>query len=260
MTAQRAAKQRQVDLVTEELKDSKGLLAKGFIQKPHILGLEREMARARGQLGSLVAGMAETAAAISEKEQQILQVHNEFDAKVVDELREVQASLMDLAERYQAADHVLNNIEILAPDNGVVVNLAVFSARQVIARGETLMELVPIDDKLLIETRVETQNVDNVAVGMHADIKFTAIDRRNAPVLQGVIGYVSADASQDQRTGLSFFLVRIEVPTSELDKLGKVSIQPGMPAQVVIKFGERTVFEYLARPISDVITRAWKEE
>ena len=260
ITAQRVAKQRQLDLLSEELADAQKLLAKGFIQKPHILGLEREVARMRGQYGNLVAETAETSAAISEKQQQILQVKNEFDKDVVDELRDVQASLMDLAERNQAARHVLNNIEIVAPTDGVVVNLAVFSAQQVVAPGETLLELVPQDDELIIETRVETKDVDNMANGLAADIRFTSIDSRNAPVLLGRVSYVSADASIDERTALSFFTVRITVALEEIAKLGVDKLQPGMPVDVTIKFGERTVFEYLARPLSDVIARAWKEE
>ncbi|MCB1748373.1 MAG: HlyD family type I secretion periplasmic adaptor subunit [Gammaproteobacteria bacterium] len=260
IASQLESKQRQLDLLEEELADSTKLLEKGFIQKPHVLNLERELARVRGEYGNLVAESAETAAAISEKQQQTIQVRNEFDKDVVDELRDVQARVMDLAERNGAAQHVLDNIEVTAPADGVAVNLAVFSARQVVGPGEVLLEIVPQDDDMVIETRVETRDVDNMAVGLRADVRLTALDRRNAPVLDGVVSYVAADATQDERTGLSYFVVRITVPPEEYDKIEVARLQPGMPADVTIKFGERTVFEYLARPVSEVIARAWKEE
>ena len=182
------------------------------------------------------------------------------DEPLGDELRDVQARVMDLAERNGAAQHVLDNIEVTAPADGVAVNLAVFSARQVVGPGEVLLEIVPQDDDMVIETRVETRDVDNMAVGLRADVRLTALDRRNAPVLDGVVSYVAADATQDERTGLSYFVVRITVPPEEYDKIEVARLQPGMPADVTIKFGERTVFEYLARPVSEVIARAWKEE
>ena len=258
--SQISAKRRQLSLLNEELDAVKKLFDKHYIDKPRILALQRESSRLKGELGSLVSELAETAEAVSEKRQEILQRKNDFNQAVVDELREVQTKILDLRERLEATSHVLNNIEIRSPTDGIIVSMAVFSKGEVIAPGSTILEIVPINDNLSIEAKVNTTEIDNLMIGQEADVRFTAFDSKTTPVLSGEVAYISADVLEDERTGQSYFNVKVMVNDQELEKLEGQPLHPGMPAEVIIKIGERTVLEYLTQPLTNALARAWHEQ
>jgi len=260
LRAQKRAKQRQLVLVREELEAVNKLFDKHYIDKPRILKLKREIAELNGDLGDFISELAETGEAISEKRQEILQRKNDFDQAVVDEIREAQTKILDLRERLEASSHVLNNIEIRSPSDGTVVSLAVFSKGEVIAPGATILEIVPINDSLLIEAKVKTTEIDNLLLGQKADVRLTAFDSKSTPILIGELNYISADAFEDERTGQSYFYVKVTVSDKELQKLKKQLLHPGMPAEVIIKIGERTVLEYITQPLTDALARAWREQ
>ncbi len=258
--AQLEAFERQATLVQEEIESVRALIEPGYIDKPRLLALEREAARVAGEQGELTAERAETGNAIAAKEQEILQLRYDYNQSVVDELRDSQSKLLDLRERLDAAQYVVDNIDIRAPVDGIVVGLAVFSEGEVIRPGDTVLELVPVEDALTIEARVRVVDIDSLSPGLPADIRFTAFDTRDTPVIEGRVDYISADALEDERTGQSYFKARLQVDPQELDKLEGRPILPGMPADVIIKTGERTVLQYLYQPISDALAKAWTEE
>ncbi len=258
--AQKRAKKRQLALVKEELDAVNKLFEKHYIDKPRILKLKRESANLSGDLGDFISELAETAEAISEKKQEILQRKNDFDQAVVSELREVQTKILDLKERLGATNHILTNIDIRSPVEGIVVSLAVFSKGEVIAPGSTILEIVPVNDDLSIEAKVKTTEIDNLLIGQEADVRLTAFDSKSTPVLTGSISYISADALEDERTGQSYFKVKVLVTDKELKKLKGKPLHPGMPAEVIIKIGERTVLEYIVQPLTDALARAWREQ
>ncbi len=258
--AQLASLDLQTDLVEEELQSLKGLFGKGYVDKSRLLALEKESARIAGERGELTSEVAETGNAISGKKQEILQIRYDFNQSVVDELREAQTMLLDLKERLDAARHVVENIEIRAPVDGIVVGLAVFSEGEVIKAGDVVLELVPSNEALTIEARVQLMDIDNLTIGQEADVRFTAFDSRNTPVLQGRVAYISADALEDERTGQGYFRVKVDVSTVQVEKLGEQKLQPGMPADVIIRTGERTVLQYLYQPISNALAKAWTEQ
>lgn len=258
--AQKRAKESQLKLVGEELDAVNKLFEKHYIDKPRILKLQRESADLSGDLGDFISELAETAEAISEKKQEILQRKNDFDQAVVNELREVQTEILDLRERLSATSHILTNIDIRSPADGTIVSLAVFSKGEVIAPGSTILEIVPINDNLSIEAQVKTTEIDNLLIGQEADVRLTAFDSKSTPVLTGEITYISADALEDERTGLSYFKVKVLVSDEELQRLKGQPLHPGMPAEVIIKLGERTVLEYIIQPLTDALARAWREQ
>jgi len=258
--AQKRAKQSQLKLVREELVAVNKLFDKHYIDKPRILRLKREIAELNGDLGDFISELAETAEAVSEKKQEILQRDNDFEQAVVDELREAQTKILDLRERLEASRHVLNKIEIRSPSEGTIVSLAVFSKGEVIAPGSTILEIVPVNDSLSIEAKVKTTEIDNLLIGQEADVRLTAFDSKATPVLTGEITYISADALEDERSGQSYFKVKVIVSDKELKKLKNQPLHPGMPAEVIIKIGERTVLEYIAQPLTDALARAWREQ
>ena len=259
LRAQAQGKEEQIALIEDELTGLKKLLAKGYTSRTRILALEREAARLRGERGEHVAEIARSNLLISEARLEVLQIKKTFQEEVLSELRDRQKEMADLAERVSAARHILDNIEIRAPEAGVVVDLQVHTLGRVVQPGETLMEIVPQNDSLIVEAQVQTTDIDNVVIGLPADVQFTAFSQRNTPRVTGELIYVSADSLIDEATGQAYFLARIAVGEAEVARLGDQELHPGMPADVFIKTGERTPLDYLVQPIKDSMTRAWRE-
>jgi HlyD family type I secretion membrane fusion protein len=258
--AQQVAKERQIVLIHEEAGSLKDLLDKGYADRPRFLALQREIARLEGERGEHVSEIARAKTRIGETRLQVIQLHSDFREQVVTELRSLQTELADLEERLSAAKHTLAHIEIRAPTDGIVVGLGVHTIGAVIQGGETLMEIVPADDKLLIEAKVKPEDIDNVVVGQDAEVRFTAFKQRTTPTVQGEIIYVSADRVVDERLGQAYYIARAAVADEQVARLGERKLQPGMPAEVMIKTGDTTALHYLAQPLLDGMNRAWREE
>jgi HlyD family type I secretion membrane fusion protein len=257
--AQQQSKSRQIELIEEELAGLKTLLAKGFAEKPKVLALEREAARLGGERGELIAEVAAAKTSISEAKLQILQLDKDLREKVEQELREVRAEILDLRERVAAASFVLDHLEVRAPEDGVIVGLQVHAHGQVVRPGQTMLEMVPVDDQLVVEAKVRPVDIDNLAIGLEADVVFTAFPQRTTPHLLGSVVYVSADRFEDERSGEAYYLARVSVSEAEAARLGERKLHPGMPADVMIKTGARTALDYLVQPLRDSIMRAWRE-
>ncbi|MGD1877677.1 MAG: HlyD family type I secretion periplasmic adaptor subunit [Kiloniellaceae bacterium] len=257
--AQQASKSTQIELINEELVGLKSLLAKGFAEKPKVLALEREAARLGGERGELIAEVAAAKTSISEAELQILQLVKGFREKVEQELRETRAEILDLSERVAAAAFVLDHLEVRAPEDGVVVSLEVYAPGQVVRPGQTILELVPVGDQLIVEAKVRPLDIDNLFTGQEADVMFTAFPQRSTPRLTGSVIYVSADRFEDERSGEAYYLARVFVSDEEAARLGEHKLYPGMPADVMIKTGSRTALDYLIQPLRDSILMAWRE-
>ena len=261
LAAQRAAVEKQTAFIKEELETLQSLFDKGQTTKPRILSLQRSAAGLEGEWGRLTARIAGAEKAIGETRLEILQKQKTFRSEVVTTLREIQGRLVDLRERRVASADILERLEISAPAAGKIVGLAVHAKGAIIRPGETIMEIVPIDDRLIFEVRVQPHDVDSVKIGQPAEIQLTAFNRRTTPQLKGTVHYVSADVLEDARSGGSrHYDVRIEVPDAELERLDGRTLQPGMPAEVLIRTGERTPIEYLLQPIVESLNRAWREQ
>ncbi len=260
LQAQQKSKERQIVLIKEETKGLRRLLAKGYTDRSRLLGLEREEADLEGERGEHRSDIAHARTSMAETELNIIQLRSDFQEEVVDELRTVRASLSDLRERIGAAKHILKHIEIRAPVNGVVVDMQVHTKGGVIRPGETILEIVPDDDNLIVEAQVDPLDIDNLAVGQQSDVHLTAFKRWTTPAISGEVTYVSADRLEDQSTGRPYYVARVAVADDEVAKLEDRNLYPGMPAEVMIKTGERTALQYLAQPMLDSMNRAWREE
>lgn len=260
LRAQVKARGRQIALIAEELEGLQKLYQQGHAPRTRILALQREAADLQGERGELLAEIARTKTAAGETKMQILQLERQFREGAIAELRDVQQQLFDLKERIGAAEHVVNHIEVRAPVPGRVVGLTAHTVGGVIQRGETILEIVPGEDRLVVEAQVRPLDIDNLVVGQDATVRITAFKQRSAPTLDGELAYVSADAIADDRTGESFFQARIEITASQVARLGNLRLQPGMPAEVMVKTGTRTAFQYLAQPIIESANRAWRED
>lgn len=260
LVSQKEAKEAQVKLINEELRALLKLLKKGHTTKPRILALQREAAQLSGARGEHIAAIARAKTAIGETRLTMLQLEKKLREEVVAELREVDAKIYDVAERLNAARHVLNHIDIKAPVSGVVVGLDVHTVGGIIRAGDTILQIVPGGDRLIVEARVQPIDIDSIAKNLEADVHLTAFKQRSSFAVTGKVSYVSADSMVDKQSGQPYFLARIEVSDDQLKLLGGKKLQPGMPADVVIKTGSRTAIRYLVQPIIDSMNRAWREE
>ncbi|MBK5910156.1 hypothetical protein CCR85_01440 [Rhodothalassium salexigens] len=262
--AQARSNARQIALIEDELAGLEDLLEKGLTRKDRVSALRREAARLEGERGEHIAAIASSRRAISEAELEIVQYRQSFAERASEEMRERQAEISELTERVGAARFTLDHIDIRAPVSGTVVNMTAFTEGGVIQPGtrpdSTIMEIVPEDDVLVVEARVEPTDIDEVSPGQTAWVQFTAFASRNVPRLEGRVSYVSADILTDERQQVSYFTVRIEVGDAEVDRLGQGNrLQPGMPADVMIRTGSRTPLAYLLKPIKDSMDMAWRE-
>jgi HlyD family secretion protein len=259
LSDQIVAKKREVDLIAQELRGVRELWQKNLIQMTRLTALERESARLEGERGALVSSVAQTNAKISETELQIIQIDEDLRKDVGKELGEIRGKLSELVEKKVAAEDQLRRLGIKAPQDGVVHQLAVHTIGGVINPAELIMLIVPKSDALIVESRIAPQDIDQVQVGQQALLRFSAFNQRTTPELSGTVSLVSADVSQDQKTGSSFYLVRIRIDPEELSRLSGLKLVPGMPIECFIRTGERTVMSYLTKPIREQLNKAWRE-
>jgi HlyD family secretion protein len=208
-----------------------------------------------------VSTIAQTKGKITETELQILQIDQDLRTEVGKELAEVRGKLAELGEKRVAAEDQLKRVDIRAPQDGVVHQLAVHTVGGVITpNGEPLMLIVPEADALTVEAKIAPQDIDQVRLGQRAVLRFSAFNQRTTPEINGEVSLVSADITQEAKSGASFYTVRIAPPSSELARLDGLKLVPGMPVESFIQTGERTVISYLTKPLADQITRAWREK
>jgi HlyD family secretion protein len=258
--AQVVSKTKQVELITGELAGVQELYDKHLVPLPRLTALQREAARIDGERGQLTSSIAETKSKIGEAQLQIVRLDQDFRTDVVKDLGEAQGKEAELVERSVAARDLLDRIEIRAPTSGVTHQLAVHTIGGVIRAGDTIMEIVPDTDDLQIEARLQPNDIDQVHRGQTAFVRFTAFNQRTTPQLTGTVDYVSADISKDQQTNASFFTVRIVLSEDERRRLAGQQLVPGMPADVFMQTGSRTMMSYIFKPIVDQMRRAFVEQ
>jgi HlyD family secretion protein len=257
---QQEAFERGIGVRDRELANLRDLLAKGITSVQRLNELERDKAQLEAYRGQVVAGQAQAAGSIAEAQLQILQVDQDLKTEVASDLRDTQAKIGEFSERKIAAEDQLRRIDLIAPQDGLVHNLTVHTIGGVIAPGDAIMEIVPDQDRLALEARIRPQDIHDVHLGQRAVLRLTAFNLRTTPELNGTVSRVGADLTQDQRTGTSFYVVRITVPPSELARLARLKLVPGMPAEALVQTRERTALSYLVKPLRDQMARAFRED
>jgi HlyD family type I secretion membrane fusion protein len=257
---QRAAISRQLALLREEITTVRVLVEKGNATRPRLLALERQAADLEGDRGQLQAEAARATQTINEAKITILNTRSDFLNKVLAELKEVQLQLSTLEEQSRASADVIRRIETKSPIAGTVTGLRVHTIGGVIKSGETMMSIIPSDDKLIIEVRVNPQDSDVVHEGLRARVRLTAYSTRYIPALQGRVMTVSADRFDDTATGQSYFLARIEIPPDEVAAVKDIRLSAGMPAEALIVTGKRSLLSYLLEPFTRSFGRAFREQ
>ena len=259
MSDQITAKKREIDLIGEELKGVRYLWRKNLVPITRVTALERDAARLEGERGAIVSNIAQTRGRITETELQIIQVDQDLRAEVGRELAEVRSRLSELVEKRVAAEDQLKRVDIRAPIDGYIHQLAVHTVGGVINPSEPAMFIVPNADTLRVEVRIAPQDIDSVRQDQEALLRFSAFNQTTTPELTGTVSLVSADVAQDHKTGASYYLVRIKLEDQELRRLIGLKLTPGMPVEAFILTGKRTVISYLTKPLTDHVAKALRE-
>jgi HlyD family secretion protein len=254
-----AAKDREIGFIQQELEGVRDLLAKKLVSVGRANALEREGARLSGERGSLASAVAQTKGKITETELQILQIDQDFRTEVGKELAELRGKISELVERKIAAEDQLKRIDIRAPRDGTVHQLAIHTVGGVVAPGDTLMLIVPTSERLAVEAKVAPQEIEQIHQGQRAMLRFSALNHSTTPEVGGVVSLVSADLTVDQRSGQGFYTVRIAVADEELARLHGAKLTPGMPVEAFLQTQQRTVLTYFTKPLADQVARAFRE-
>jgi HlyD family secretion protein len=225
--------------------------------------LRREQTRLEGERGQFIAEIARARAKISETELQVIQLDQDFRTEVLKDLREAQGKIAELVERMVAAEDQLKRIDIRSPRTGIVNSLTIHTVGGVIGNGETIMQIVPQNDELVVEAKVAPQDIDQIGLGAQAVVRIMAGNQRAMPELDGVLTHVSADLTREQSSAgapaQAYYLIRASLSEAEVGRLGELRLIPGMPAEVFIQTYARTPLQYLIKPLRDQIARTFRE-
>lgn len=259
LSAQRTAKAIEIELISNELLSLANLEKQRLVPASKMIALRREAARLKGELARLDSGVAQAKGRIAEVEIVIIQKKQEFDKEVAGAIREAQTRLAELNERRVAAEDQLKRVDIISPDTGFVHELAVHTVGGVVSPGEPMMLIVPDGDTLTLEARVAPRDREQISQGATTKIRFAAFNQRTTPELTGTVKLIAADLTEDKRTGLGYYSVRIGISESELEKIAGLKLVPGLPADVQIRTEDRTALSYLIKPIEDQFAKAFRE-
>ncbi|MCK8782476.1 HlyD family type I secretion periplasmic adaptor subunit [Rhizobium sp. NTR19] len=252
----------QLLLLQDEYDTKRALLAKGLLRATEVKSLQRAIADAEGQIGRLGSEIAETGAQLLKSQQEITRAEDAYREEALDRLQSIQGERDAAREQSREADDVLRRTTILAPVSGTVVRTYYHTTGGVIESGKGIMEILPAAAPLIVEAKVPRTEIDNVKVGQQATVRLTALNQRTTPVLTGEVFYVSADALEDSKAGPAnqdVYLARIQVTPEEIARVRGFAPQPGMPAEIMIQTALRTFFSYLAKPVTDSMSRAFSE-
>ncbi|MCJ9703031.1 MULTISPECIES: HlyD family type I secretion periplasmic adaptor subunit [unclassified Bradyrhizobium] len=260
LSAQEKAKDQEISLVQNELTGVRELYDKRLVQISRLTQLERDSARLNGERAQYIASRAQAKGKITETELQIIQVDKDVVSEVSKDLRETNDKIGELIERKVAAEDQLRRIDIRAPQDGMVLQSTVHTVGGVVTAGDALMLIVPQADDLQVEAKVNPVDIDKLQIGQKTLLRLSAFNQRTTPELNGLVSRVSPDVTTDQRTGQSYYTIRVSMPAEEIARLGDVKMIPGMPVEAFVQTGDRTMLSYLMKPLHDQLMRAFREK
>ncbi|MEM1266188.1 MAG: HlyD family type I secretion periplasmic adaptor subunit [Pseudomonadota bacterium] len=256
---QRESQAEQLALIGQELADQQQLLQGGLTQASRVLALQREEARIEGAIGELEAQEGRLRGQITEIDIEVLGLDTTLREQAISELRDIEYRELELRERRLAQLDTLSKLDVRAPTAGTVYDRQVNTQGMVIRPADVILYIVPDGIPLVISTRIDAIHRDEVRVGQEAALRFSAFDQRTTPEIFGYVSRVSADAFTDDQTGYTYYRAEILPQEGEVDRLGGVTLVPGMPVESFINTGERTPLNYLTKPLADYFRKAFRE-
>jgi HlyD family secretion protein len=258
--AQRESQERQLVLLRAEEQNTAQLLSQGLARLPQLLAIQRQVASTQGNISDMTNQIERGRAQISESEREMRRLRDQRSQEVSTELRDVRVKLAETEERLRAAEDVSGRLEITAPESGVVLNLRVFSAGAVLRPGDPVLDIVPLHERIIAEVNVQPNDIDVVHPGLVAEVRLPAFKQRLVPFLHGHVIFVASDVTNDERRGISFYRVNIEIDEAQIRGLEGVVLRPGMAVEAQIQTGERSFGRYLLQPVFDSFHRAFREQ
>jgi HlyD family secretion protein len=255
----------EIDFVGDELGGVEQLYAKNLVSIARLKQLQRDQARAQGERGHLIAEIARSRGKIAETELQVLQLDQGFRTEALKDVRETQARIAELQERASAATDELKRTIIRAPEAGIVYQLQVHTIGGVIAKGDTIMQIAPRADPLIVEARIAPSDIDQVAMRAPVHVRVNAGNRRTTPDLDGTVTYVSPDLANEPvmmpaiAQKQQYYLVRVTLSDAAIEAAGDLKLVQGMPVEVYIRTQTRTPVDYLIKPLHEQLARTFRE-
>jgi HlyD family type I secretion membrane fusion protein len=260
LQTQIAATGESARLSDEELAINDDLAKQGFVSRARVIGLQRTSADYRSRIGEQRGELAAARQRIAELNARAAQVRLSMQAQATDELKEAAARMRELDERLRPSKDSVERQIVRAPVDGTVMGLRVAAAGAVIAPREPLLDVVPSREKLVVEGRIAPHEIEHVHAGARAEVRLVGADARNMPLLPAQVVFVSADRVRQPETGQSWFDVTVEVDAAALQNENPtLQLRAGMPAELYVTTGERTLFEYLTQPLLRFARRALRE-
>lgn len=257
LNGQLAASGEQNTYIVEELGVYEDFYEEQLVSRDQVLSLRREAANLKERFAALRAEIASTEIEIGETEIRLLEEEESFREVLLSELSQVSAEVNAALEQRTSLLDQIRRTEIRAPTSGRVLGARAHTIGGVIAPGETIMSLVPADDKLFASVRINPQDIDKVFVGQSAKLRFSAFSQSETPEVSGRVHRVSADVLQDEISGQYYYMTLLELPDGEIPNA--IALVPGMPVQAMLRTESRSVLSYLTKPVSDVLSRTFRE-
>jgi epimerase transport system membrane fusion protein len=255
-----ASKQSLARSYEEEIVDLRALLADGYVDKQRLREQERSLSRLQAEVAEQQSESARAAVQIGEAKLKILQLKKTFATEVAGQLGEARTKVYDLRERLSSLHDRDQRTEVLAPEAGMVMGMTVHTLGGVISPGTPLLDIVPAREELIVEAQVSPIDIDRIAVGRPVDIRFSAFKSSTTPVIGGQLIQISADRLTNKDTGTAYYLARVAVTEEGRQTLGDLALVPGMPAEVLINTGARTLLQYLMQPATNAFARSLIED
>ncbi|MBB4349245.1 HlyD family type I secretion periplasmic adaptor subunit [Aliirhizobium cellulosilyticum] len=259
LEAQRKAVDANMALLDDQLRRYDSLNARGLITQSQLIAMQREKASLTGSQSALTAEIIETQQAKTQAELKLIQVDEAFYESVLTELDQKRPEIAKLNEERVAALDKLRKLEIRAPIAGSLHQLNVHTIGSVAGPGETLVNIIPEDDELIVEAMISPADVDQVFGGQDARVRLSGLNQRVTPELGALVIDISPDLTTDEKTGASYYLTRLRIPEAEIAKVGDTMLKPGMPAEVFMQTENRTILSYMIKPLSDQLRHAMRE-
>jgi membrane fusion protein, protease secretion system len=255
-----ASRRSQLGLVEDELKSTRPLVAEGYVPRTRQLELERMVADTNTSLAEILGNLERGQRAVSELQQRYIVRQQDYRKEVETQLADVNRDVQSDETKLRSYTDDLARIDIRSPAPGQVVGLTTQTVGGVIQGGQKIMDIVPDDEPLLLETRVPPHMIDRVRAGLPVDVRFSSFANSPQLVVEGTVISISGDLLTDQPTNQTYYLARVKLTPEGMKKLGKRVLQPGMPVDVVFKTGERSMLTYLLHPLTKRIAASMKEE
>jgi HlyD family secretion protein len=259
LSAQKSAKDQEILFIKDELRGVQSLYDRNLLPLNRVTALRRDYTRLEGERGQIISAIAQAKGKIAETELKIIQVSQDLRTEVLRDLRDIDGRIGELTERRIAAEDQFKRTELRAPQSGIVHQLNVHTVGGVIGPAETLMVIVPQSDGLSVEARVPPQARDQIVLGQPVMVRFSAFDQNTTPQLAGSVSLIAPDVTRDPRTNQPYYAIRIAISDQEIARLNGLSLVPGMPAEAHLQTHVRTALTYLAKPLMDQFSRAFRD-